>query len=171
MILYLKSSKHGIQKCLIDDADFYLIKYYSWFPKFDKKLNGFYACTNTRVDKNKYRLVTMSRIILNAQTGQITDHINHDTLDNRRCNIRLCTKAENNRNKRKHKNGKTSEYKGVCKIKGSNKFDVLVYINGKQTKIGRYKSERMAAIQYNKFAKLYYGEFASLNIIRNKSHV
>jgi hypothetical protein len=166
MILKLKSEKHGDQECLIDDDDYDLIKNYTWYPKYDKKLNGFYACTNIRIDKNKYTLATMSRILLPVQPGQITDHINHNTLDNRRCNIRICTKAENNRNKRKHKNGLTSQYKGVYKITGKEKFGVSIYIDGKQKRISQHRSERMAALQYNRAAKKYYGEFASLNIIR-----
>ena len=69
---------------IVDDEDYNLLISHSGWSAQKIRNTYFYA-----VDKNhKY----MHRIIMNAQKDEITDHINHDTLDNRKCNLRICTK-------------------------------------------------------------------------------
>ncbi len=58
--------------------------------------------------RNKHK--QLSHFVLN--TNKIVDHINGDTLDNRRCNLRTCSNKENVRNSKLRKSNKTG-YKGV----------------------------------------------------------
>ena len=92
--------------------------------------------------------------------GMDTDHINGNTLDNRRCNLRVCTRERNTGNQ-KPLRGITSKFKGVCWVKARSKWRVA--ISGKF--IGEYISELDAAKAYNEAAKKHFGEFARLNVI------
>jgi hypothetical protein len=90
----------------------------------------------------------------------VVDHINGDTLDNRRANLRVCTKSENNRNRRKL-HPTTSRFKGV--YKNTKPWIALIECNGKQFVLGRFASEEEAALAYDKAAKEHFGSFARLN--------
>jgi len=110
----------------------------------------------------------MHREILELKKGdgKYGDHINHNTLDNRKNELRVCTQSQNNMNSRKRKNC-TSIYKGVCWKKQFMRWDSYIMVNQKQIYIGRFKSEKMAALAYNKKAKELFGEFAYLNNIQD----
>lgn len=103
--------------------------------------------------------------------GFLVDHINRDKLDNRRCNLRLATRAQNEANKRKRRTqagGKpSSKYKGVSYRKGYKKKPWRAVINYEKRyiNIGNFKTEIEAAKAYNEAAKKYFGEFAFLNEI------
>ena len=94
------------------------------------------------------------------------DHINHDKLDNRRENLRLCTHAENMQNVPNYSRGK-SKYKGVSfdDRKRVKKWRALIVFEKKQIYLGMHLTEEDAAIAYNEKATELFGEFACLNII------
>lgn len=100
---------------------------------------------------------------MNAPAGMVVDHINHDTLDNRRCNLRVCTQADNVKNTRKISRTTTSVYKGVHYVVGRNRYKAQIRLGGKVKCVGTFKDPVKAARAYDKFAKMYYGEFACLN--------
>ena len=114
----------------------------------------------------------MSRVVAKRMYGHLgiseIDHINSDPLDNRRENLRLCSRSENNRNKTKRRNKKSSIYKGVF-FKSSYKYKKgyceirLKKENIRKTKY--FKTEKEAAIQYNEWAKELHKDFACLNDI------
>lgn len=97
-------------------------------------------------------------------TSQEVDHINGNGLDCRRGNLRLCTKSENQRNRRPNQNG-TSGYKGVGWYKKYNCWRVRIQVNGKKQHIGYFDNEIDAATAYDNAAKQLHGEFARLNLI------
>jgi hypothetical protein len=108
---------------------------------------------HTRMDS---KLVSMHRFLMHYPTC-LVDHINHDTLDNRKCNLRLATKQQNNQNRICTKG--TSHYKGVYrKYKG---WAAQIC----KTHLGTFKTEEDAARAYNKKARQLFGEFACLNVI------
>lgn len=78
----------------IDEVDLYLIKAYKWHVS-DR---GYAVWRGVRGGIKK--TIRMHRIIAKTPKGMITDHINHDKLDNRRSNLRICTQSDNMRNKR-----------------------------------------------------------------------
>lgn len=92
--LIIRSMKYGIKHIVIDLEDVDKCKNYKWFLSFDEILNSFYVKTS----KYPYSL---HRVIMNCPKGFVVDHINHNTLDNRKENLRICTHAENMKNRKK----------------------------------------------------------------------
>lgn len=92
------------------------------------------------------------------------DHINGNTLDNRKENLRIVTHSQNTKNRTKSKN-KTSKFKGVNFCKRSKKWRVRIKVEYKSINLGYYTNEIEAAIAYNKAAKKYFGKYAKPNVI------
>jgi len=105
----------------------------------------------------------MHRLLANTPPHLFCDHINHNGLDNRKQNLRNCTKAQNNRNKRPHRNS-TSEYKGVHWNKDHKKWTARIYAHGKAIHLGHFNDEKEAARAYDTAAKKYHRDFANLNL-------
>lgn len=139
---------------LVDDADFDWLAKRKWYASQCR--DRYYAYTPDRSSD-----VSMHRILLKAKPGQIVDHRNGDGLDNRRHNLRLCSKSENMQNSRKRPG--TSQFKGVSWDSGRKKWAAFITANGKSMNLGRFKSEEDAAIAYDVAAQLFHGEFALLN--------
>jgi len=137
---------------LVDDEDFDKVTIYKWYAL--KIRHYWYACSNS----NK-KLIYMHRLILNAPQGYDVDHRNRNGLDNRKQNLRICTKIQNQYNSRPQAKRKTSHYKGLWFDKKNNKWVVRV----KNKYIGSYSDEDEAARIYDKKAKKVYGEFAYMN--------
>jgi hypothetical protein len=104
----------------------------------------------------------MHRQITSAPPGLVVDHINHNGLDNRKDNLRLCTRAQNALNQRPRK-GTSSRYKGVYWHERDKRFYAQISHKGRRYHLGSYKSEIQAAKAYDKKAKELFGEFAHLN--------
>lgn len=140
---------------LVDDEDFERVNQYNWFAL--KAVKKYYAVRN----ENKSTTI-MHRFILNADKGIYVDHINGDSLDNRKFNLRTCTNQQNSRNSKKQNNC-SSKYKGVCWIKQRNKFLAQICINYKQVFLGYYDDEIEAAKSYDEAARKGFSDFAALN--------
>lgn len=139
---------------LVDEADFECLNQFKWHYNF----YGYAVCNSVRIGNYTY----MHRLLLGLQKGDKKegDHINHNKLDNRRCNLRICTKQQNLWNM-ESKTG-VSKYKGVHLNKRSNKwYAQLQTQNGRY--IGSFNLEIEAAKAYDKKAKEIFGEFAKLN--------
>lgn len=108
------------------------------------------------------RTVLMHREVLEAPDGMTVDHVNGDTLDNRRENLRLATMAQNSRNKRSRG---TVPYTGVGMTRDG-KFKALIWPSGKGIYLGTFTTAEQAAGVYNAAAKLIYGDFARLNEVQ-----
>jgi len=164
MEIKIYSKTHGEKKVLVDEEDYELIKNYNWYIA---KTSGskFYVKAHSHVEKNKRIFVHMHRLIMNSPECKSVDHINGDTLDNRKNNLRVCEHMENMRNQGKRKNGKTSKYKGVNFHKNMNKFCASIRQNYKLYHLGYFKNEIEAARAYNAAALKYHGEYAYLNAV------
>lgn len=112
---------------------------------------------------SKSRVIYMHRVIANAPEGITVDHINGDTLDNRRCNLRLCSHAENVRNRSKSRTRQSSKYLGVYFDKARQKWRACIRLGGKPTHLGSFSDERAAAKAYDAAALAHHGQFARLN--------
>lgn len=103
----------------------------------------------------------LHRVIMNAPPGVEVDHINGDTLDNRRCNLRFATSTQQKCNQRPR--GGTSKYKGVGWHKRDRKWRAQITYHGKQISLGYFDGELGAAFAYDVAARILFGEFARLN--------
>lgn len=81
----------------------------------------------------------LHRIVANAPQGYEVDHIDRNTLNNRRDNLRICTRQENSRNKTKQSNN-TSGHKGVSWDKAKKKWRAFISVDRKQIFLGRYNT-------------------------------
>jgi len=104
--------------------------------------------------------VYMHRFLLAPEKGQEVDHINKDGLDNRRKNIRVCTRAENMRNARiKNSTG----FRGAYHDPANNRYRAEIRVNGVRNKLGSFRTAVEAALAYDEAAVRLHGEFATLN--------
>ena len=94
--------------------------------------------------------------------GMVVDHINHDGLDNRRSNLRVCTIAQNLKNRRPVR-GKGVKYKGVIFIKARKKFRTCIQCGEKTLNLGYFDDEISAGKAYDEKARELFGEYAYLN--------
>jgi hypothetical protein len=145
----------------IDDEDADLVSRYHWIAA--KRVGVTYAVTNIKVD-GKRGLLLMHRLLMGAAKGQSVDHLNHDGLDNRRVNIRLCSHSENMRNRKKTAAGKTSSrFKGVSWHKPLNHWRAQIRHEGKKIYLGAYKDEHVAAFAYDSAAVIFHRSYALTN--------
>lgn len=145
---------------LVDDSDYEWISSFKWSVK---KAPGrpAYARTTLIDSSGAKTTASMHRMIIRPDAGQVVDHIDHNTLNNQRSNLRVCTVAENCRNSRK-RNGLHLP-KGVSFISRDQRYQAYIYVNGRRVYLGNYLDQREAAHAYNRAAIKYFGEFAALN--------
>lgn len=150
---------------LVDDEDYEEMSQYFW----GVDTHG-YARRNYRKENGKYSMTAMHRQIMEAEEGDIVDHINRNTLDNRKSNLRFVTKGENNVNAPRRKDN-TSGYKGVSKRGGQNRkkeWCAKITKDGKTYSLGYHETPEQAARAYNTKAKELYGGYAELNKIEGE---
>jgi len=147
---------------IVDPDDYETLNKYKWHVT--KNANTFYAKRNPRVGrKGKAPPIYMHRQIINVPAGFVIDHINYNGLDNRKANLRLATRAQNNRHTRRTKKTGSSKYKGVSWYNREKRWVVKITTDGITIPIGYFKDEIEAAKAYDRDAKKYHGEFAALN--------
>lgn len=140
---------------IIDDDDFDAVSQFKWYW-------GFKGYVGSPIKNGKKRTtVYLARLVMNAPSGAMVDHVNHNTLDNRKENLRLVSSGQNQANRIIDKNRKikTSKYKGVNWHKFSRKWHAQ--IAGRY--IGLFESETDAARAYNLAALERFGQYAFLN--------
>lgn len=145
-------------ECLLDISDYELIKNRVW--RLD--IHG-YAVSELsgRVRKKLYLHRVLCELLGKNLTDKEVDHKNGNRLDNRRANLRICTKLQNHHNSTKRKNC-TSQFKGVCYSKHHKSW--MVYIQKQNVRRSKAEpTEFLAALTYNHWATELFGEFAKLN--------
>jgi hypothetical protein len=143
---------------IVDDADYdWLVHRYTWSSAGARKI---YAATKSRLTG---KIVLMHRLITGAISGEVVDHVDRNTLNNTRKNIRLCTAAENAWNRmplRGYVNG--VEFRGVRFCARKNVWRVRIVANRKGVDL-TFASAIEAAIKYDELALTMHGEFAITN--------
>jgi len=160
------SPKHGTFEVLIDDEDWEKVRQHRWcvrmthgcprpvtdilhpdggWVSYGKQKNG-----NPRRRRRRTDLY-IHTLIMNTPKGMVVDHINGDTLDNRKNNLRVCTITQNTRNKRVQRNNACG-YKGVSKDKGNSgrPWAANIKHNGNPIRIGNFKRIKDAAEAYDR---------------------
>ena len=149
---------------LVDDDFYSMFCRLKWY----KSKQG-YAMTAFWEDGKSHNF-SMHRMIMQVKgheiKGMSIDHINHNPLDNRIDNLRVCTQSQNAANGRKSKDIKTySQYKGVSFRKDNGRWIATIRVKRKQIHLGYFDTEVEAAAAYNQAALKHFGEFAYLNTI------
>ncbi len=135
------------------------LKLYNWWA-IKARTGNYYAYTQMYLGGKK-RQVSMHQFLTGVK-NMCVDHMNHDGLDNRLKNLRLCTLRQNIFNSRLRAKNKVG-YKGVNWRKRDNLWSAKISHNQKQIFLGNYKTVEEAAKAYDVAAKKYRGEFACLN--------
>ena len=143
------SKKYGKRKAIIDLDDIEKCKKYKWSLKYDKTIKNFYIhATFYNIKK-----ITLHRYIMNCPNDKVIDHINHNPLDNRKCNLKICTILENLQNKKNN----TSGYVGVSFFKRDKTWEANITVNKKKILLGRYKDINKAIQARKEAEKKYFG--------------
>jgi hypothetical protein len=135
----------------IDKDDYDLIKNYSWQTNSENYVQ-------TTINNKSVKL---HRFLMNPKENEYVDHINHNTLDNRKENLRVCTNEENCRNKRTYKNN-TSGVKGVTWMKKNQVWIARITYNKKRIHLGCFSTLEEAKKSRQEAEIKYFGEFRYL---------
>lgn len=150
---------------LVDDEDFKRVSQYKWHaycPNQWRGSNKYYAATSTRDACGKNIIIPMHRFLIGANEGLEVDHINLNTLDNRKSNLRQATRLQNSQNS-SMKRTNTSGFKGASYDIRAKRWKSKIGYMGNQISIGYYETPELAARAYDAKAKELFGEFARLN--------
>jgi len=144
---------------LVDDADFEWLNSFKWYAY----TNGFswYAQGRKKIYNCKYKTIKMHRVIMNYKGKKQIDHIDDNSLNNQRNNLRLATSSQNGMNRGKQKNN-TSGYKGVSRHIKAEKWQASIKLHKKLIYLGIFKSKKEAKIAYEKAAEKLHGEFRKI---------
>lgn len=143
---------------VVDDEDFaFLIK---WKWSAVKCRTYVYARRGVVVERKKH-WIYMHRLIAGAVPGQGVDHKDRCTLNNRRNNLRLCSRTQNLGNSHLKANN-SSGFKGVYRAP-SGKYIAQIKFKNKTTRLGGFHSAELAAARYDQAAIESFGEFALTN--------
>ena len=147
---------------LVNNEDYEELSQYKWCV-LRPKSGPFAVRSAPKGDDGKRRTIYMHRQIMAPPVGMEVDHINQETLDNRRrVNLRICTRAQNNANQPKKRG--SSQFKGVSWYKAAGKWQAKIRIEGIQRHLGYFDDECEAARVYQVAAQKHWGPFAWLGI-------
>lgn len=150
--------KDGLRlAAIISKVDFEKVNSYpnTWYSYYEEKTESFYVVGTLTVEGKK-KTIQMHRWIVNAPEKMVVDHVNHNTLDNSRENLRVVSQRVNQQNRRgKQKNNK-SGVRGVSWSKGMGKWRACIYKNKKQITVGHYDDISAAEIAIAKARSEHY---------------
>jgi len=153
------------QTTQIDQADFGLVSSYSWHWRPSVTSVGRGYAVSSRRHNGRDQTIFLHRLLLNVEKGLDVDHINRNSLDNRRCNLRIATRSQNLANSTFPTRPNANGYRGVvCKKDGRRKpFMAGICVRGRTYRGIHRETAIEAARDYDALAVLHFGEFATLN--------
>ncbi len=141
---------------IVDASDYVMLSKSKWFVNGDK-----WPYAMRHKPGTFHRQILMHRLVVGAKDGDIVDHINGNSLDNRKCNLRICTNAQNIANGKSR--GGTSKFKGVHLTKSRKPWRASIMQARKKYNLGNYMTEAEAAKAYDRSARERFGQYARLN--------
>lgn len=160
---YRKISLSQGQYAIVDAEDYEWLSTYTWWAQYDPSIDNYYVRTQVKRASKDWPCIPMHRMIMGLEQGdsRVVDHVNRNTLDNRRSNLRIATRWENALNKGITSRN-TSGYKGVQWRKARSRWIALIRVNGKLINLGSRKCKEEAYKLYCEASKKYHGEFGSI---------
>jgi hypothetical protein len=162
---YVLSGEYGIgytinnEEFYFDLEDYDLIKDYNWCIDA-----GGYVCTNVQNDNIRTH-IKLHRLVMKCDDSKLDiDHINHIKNDNRKSNLRIVTRCQNNMNMRKRSDN-TSGVTGVIWYKTKNKWRAEIIVNKKHISLGYYKNFEDAVKVRKEAEEKYFGEYSYDNSV------
>ena len=141
---------------IVDEEDYPLVSPYTWCAS--EKRYTYVAVTAVRGCPGKF--IYMHRLITKAPKGALVDHQDGDGLNNRRENLRPCSIAENNRNRRRMQSTNTSGYRGVSWDGKRGRWFAQISVNNRMKHLGHFLDKEAAYRAYVHAARELYGDFA-----------
>ena len=143
---------------IVDDEDYQALSLHKWSAT---------DCGNMTyaLREENGRRIYMHRTILSPPPGSETDHVNMNGLDNRKCNLRVATRSQNNGNHARRRDSK-SPYKGLHWDAVNLRWRATIREGGKAKHLGRFSDPVEAALAYDLAALRVFGEFARPNFLR-----
>ncbi len=149
---------------LVDDGDFEQLNRFKWSVS-KRSYGGYAAVRQCRCGlTGQTHTIYMHRQIMSCPQGLEMDHISHNVLDNRRCNLRIVNKSQNQMNS-KSKTRSRSKYKGVFWHKRAGRWMAQIKAKGRAVYLGLFDEEVDAAAAYNNAAITLFGPYAYLNML------
>jgi len=146
---------------IVDAADYDELSKYKWYAQWHPRTKTFYAhrCYGVR----SRSAMSMHRHLMGLKPGdgKCCDHINQDTLDNRRQNLRIASLSQNMANRRRHKTNKCG-FKGVF-LSRPGKWRAQIQVNNEPHHLGYFSSPQDAYEAYKRAAYKFFGEYARLS--------
>jgi hypothetical protein len=131
------------EEFLIDIEDYKEVSKYAWY------MDGYGYIASSNV---KGKTIKLHRFVMKAKKDEFVDHIHHKKIDNRKSELRICTKQQNNMNKK--------GVKGYTWNKKRAKYQAKINFKGKRIYLGFYATEEEARLAYCTKALELFGEFA-----------
>ncbi len=142
---------------VVDDEDYAGVSRHKWgLNKGGYVVRAKYV--SFKNGKKKNFTVRLHVAVMNPATGMVVDHKNHNRLDNRRTNLRICTPSQNAMNRINHK-GNFSGVKGVSPVKNG-RFQSRITKDGKTISLDVFDTLTEAALVYKEKSKELFGDFA-----------
>lgn len=155
------------QFAIVDAEDYPSVMEHKWYADKGRYKNGKYRAQRT---EKRHTIFLHHFIMGDPPEGYVTDHINGNPLDERKSNLRFCTRQQNiwNQSKKSGKHIRQSKYKGVTKGRFKEKtqqqmWKAYIGCGGKVTYLGTFLTEKEAAKAYDAKALKLFGEFARIN--------
>lgn len=131
---------------VIDADDAEMVSEYVWSAFLNPHTRGYYAVSHSKLANGRRPRLRMHRLIMKAPTDRVVDHRDHDGLNNRRSNLRICTHTENTRNLRGPQRNGTSGYIGVTWNKQVKRWRAQTKIDSTQHHVGHFNTAIEAAL-------------------------
>lgn len=142
---------------LVDDDKFEWLNQWKWYAQVSSYNDNYFYSYRIEYKNGKRITIYMHREIMSVPKGLFIDHINHDTLDNRQENLRICTQSENMKNRK-------SFYNNILGLKcinksSPNRYRVRISIDRKRVVDKCFESLKDAIKERDLLLKKYHGEF------------